>query len=120
LIKSSKFLNNTVHKDWFVVDDEKEFPPIKSLELQACFNLKIIEEGALEKFPFGLHLKSFTLARNMAFTEIKTKSTKGLHALHEFNLRENGIITVVDENIFDQFKSSIQVCFSFVPKSVRK
>jgi hypothetical protein len=98
-----------VRKDWFKVDDVNAFPPIKSLELQSCFGLKMIEEGALEKFPFGLDLKSLTLARNMAFSEIQSDATKGLLALEEFNLRENAVITAVDGDIFDQFKSSMQV-----------
>lgn len=98
--------------DWFEVDDENNFPPIKILELRSCFNLKMIEEGALEKFPFGLDLKSITLARNMEFTEIKSDAFKGLLALQEFSLRENGVITEVDGNIFDQFKSSFQVGFN--------
>lgn len=72
----------------------------------------MIEEGALEKFPFGRNLKSFTLARNMAFIEINTNSFKGLLSLQQLNLRGNGIITVVRGNIFEQFQSSLQVCFN--------
>jgi len=112
-IRSSKFPNFKVEADWFQVEDEDNFPRIAVLEFQECPGLMKIESGALVKFPFGQNLITFTLTRNKKFDELRSEITNGLTSLATLNLRENGVISHVDEDFFAPFNNSLQARLNY-------
>jgi hypothetical protein len=109
LIRATRFPKNIVSLNWFEVEDDGSLPKISKLEFQECPGLKEFEGGALAKFPFGINLRSFTLSRNKALSNLTTGITQGLTALDTLNLSENDVIVSVDEDFFIPFKGSLQV-----------